>query len=416
VTVRELRVPGDKSISHRALIVAALSPGASRIRGILRSGDVASTAAVLRMLGADVGPLSDEMVVRGRALRALEASDAPLDCGNSGTTARLVAGVVAAHRFTSRFIGDASLSRRPMRRVAAPLSAMGARIALEHSDGLPMVIHGGDLVPLDWSSPIASAQVKSAVLFAGLVGGVRVSVREPSPSRDHTERMLRSLAVPVRTDGAFTELEPIDELPPLDLSVPGDPSSAAFFAAWAALARAELRLSDVALNPTRSGFLHALRRMGASVSQSESGEAGGESVGDVVVSGGELSAITVDAEDVPSLIDELPLLACVAARAAGTTTIRGAAELRVKESDRIAATISNLRAIGVDCEELPDGMRITGSTSPLRGAVRTFGDHRLAMAFGVLGALPDSELVLDDRDCVDVSYPGFFEDLVNVAS
>lgn len=416
MTVRDLRVPGDKSISHRALIVAALSPGTSRIRGILCSGDVASTAAVLRMLGADVGPLSDEMVVRGRALRELQASAAPLDCGNSGTTARLVAGVAAAHRFTSRFIGDASLSRRPMRRVTAPLSAMGARIALERSDGLPMVIHGGDLVPIEWSSPIASAQVKSAVLFAGLVGGVRVSVREPSPSRDHTERMLRSLAVPVRSDGAFTELEPIDELPPLDLSVPADPSSAAFFAAWAALARTELRLPGVALNPTRSGFLHALRRMGASVSQAESGEAGGESVGDVVVSGGELSAITVDAEDVPSLIDELPLLGCVAARAAGTTTIRGAAELRVKESDRIAATISNLRAIGVECEELPDGMRITGSASPLRGSVRTFGDHRLAMAFGVLGALPDAELVLDDRDCVDVSYPGFFEDLRNVAS
>ena len=414
-TPLQVRVPGDKSLSHRALIFAALATGRSRIRDVLQSADVHSTAGVLRALGVPVPPLGGDIVIDARGARAMRAPTTDLDCGNSGTTTRLMAGVAAGCAFRSRFIGDASLSKRPMRRVARPLVAMGARVELEAGDGLPMVIEGGALKSIAWSSETASAQIKSAILLAGVVGGVAVEVTEPSRSRDHTERMLRSLGARVKIDGTRVRIEPAGELAPLDMRVPADPSSAAFLIALAILSHsAPVSVPNVCLNPTRTGFFDVLRSMGAAVTIEEGSEQGGERTGAVHASHSELHGVAVDESQVPSMIDELPLLACTGARARGTTEIRGAAELRGKESDRIATGVSNLRAIGASAEELPDGLVVIGGIAPLRGRVVTHGDHRIAMAFGVLGALPGNEIEIDDPACVAVSYPAFWDDLARV--
>jgi len=411
----EVCVPGDKSLSHRALIFSALATGRSRVRDVLQSADVHSTAGVLRALGVPVPPLTGDFTIDARGARALRAPSTDLDCGNSGTTTRLMAGIAAGCDFRSRFIGDASLSKRPMRRVARPLVAMGARIELESDDGLPMVIEGGALQSIAWSSETASAQIKSAILLAGLVGGVPVEVTEPSRSRDHTERMLRALGARVTIEGTRVRLEPLGALAPLDVRVPADPSSAAFFIALATLVHgAPLRVPNVCLNPTRTGFFDVLRTMGGAVEIEQGPEQGGEPTGTIQASYSQLRAVSVSEAQVPSMIDELPLLACVGARARGTTEIRGAAELRVKESDRIATVVSNLRAIGASADELPDGLVVTGSATPLRGRVITHGDHRIAMAFGVLGALPGNDIQVDDPACVAVSYPGFWDDLARV--
>jgi 3-phosphoshikimate 1-carboxyvinyltransferase len=330
-----------------------------------------------------------------------------------------MAGVLSAHPFASRLVGDESLSRRPMARVARPLTAMGARFAFDAGDHLPMVITGGALGSIDFESPTGSAQVKSAILFAGLVARVRVSVTEPVRSRDHTERMLTSLGVDVQTRGTQATLQPASELPAFQLDVPADPSSAAFFAGLAAaggVAGGSLDLTDVALNPTRIGFFRVLREMGAEVTWETEREEGGEPVGTIAVSPRGLTGVQIRAEQVPAMIDELPLLACLATLADGVTEVRGAGELRVKESDRIAAVVSNLRAVGADAEELPDGLQVRGRTPSLGGAIRTHGDHRLAMAFGVLGALTGNAITIDDRECVSVSYPGFWADLARVTT
>jgi 3-phosphoshikimate 1-carboxyvinyltransferase len=412
-----LRVPGDKSISHRALMLAALGRGDSQVRGLLCSADVRSTAGVLRALGARVPELTPAgFTVRGGGLRGLRESAGDLDCANSGTTARLMSGVLAAIPFDSRVTGDASLSRRPMKRVARPLEAMGAKFAFESGDGLPMTVHGGLLRGVTWFSEAASAQVKSAILLAGLVADVPVEVHEPAATRDHTERMLRSRGVDVRTDGTVVTLIPAARLDPADTDVPGDPSSAAFFAALAAMAhRGSLALEHVCVNPSRTGAFRVLADMGARIEYEDMSEDGGEPVGTLVVSPRLLRGVTIEPEAVPSLIDELPVLACVAARAEGETRVTGAAELRVKESDRIAAVVGNLLAVGADAEELPDGFVVRGSDRPYRGRVTTQGDHRLAMAFGVLGALDGNAIEIDDHDCVDVSYPGFWTDLARAS-
>ena len=410
-----LRVPGDKSISHRALILGALAKGSSRVTGILESADVRSTAGVLRALGATIPDLSSDFVVEGRGTESLRQPTAPLDCGNSGTTTRLVAGVVAARPVEATFIGDASLSRRPMRRVQRPLETMGARVSLPPHGGLPMTITGGKLHDVSWKSEAASAQIKSAILLAALVAGVRAEVTEPEPTRDHTERMLLARGVAVRIEGTCVRIDGEGRLDPLDVAVPGDPSSAAFFAGLAALAdEGSLRLENVCVNETRVGFLERIEAMGASVTEIDARLEGGEPVADILIAPGPLRATTVTAKEVPSMVDELPLLACLATRAEGETVITGANELRVKESDRIAAVVANLRAIGADADELPDGMRIRGSPSPLRGKVITHGDHRLAMAFSVLGAARGNAIEIDDRACVAVSYPSFWEHLASV--
>jgi 3-phosphoshikimate 1-carboxyvinyltransferase len=302
-----------------------------------------------------------------------------------------------------------------MRRVARPLEAMGARIRLPEQGGLPMTIWGSDLHDVIWQSEMASAQVKSAILLAALVAGVSAEVIEPQATRDHTERMLIARGAPVVIHDTGVRIDELAYVEPLDVVVPGDPSSAAFFAGLAAISDGgSLRLENVCVNETRIGFLEQLERMGAVVTQVDARLEGGEPVADVIVMPGELRAATITRADVPAMVDELPLLACLATRAAGETTITGANELRVKESDRIAAVVANLRAIGAHAEELPDGMKIRGPSRGLSGKITTHGDHRLAMAFGILGAAAGNSIEIDDRDCVAVSYPNFWNDLASV--
>ena len=412
-----IRVPGDKSISHRSLIFATLAEGESLVRGILDSEDVRSTAEALRALGAAIPSLSGEMRVTGRGLRGLRQPRRALDCGNSGTTTRLIAGVVAAHPFSARFEGDSSLSRRPMKRVAEPLTYMGARFEFEHGDGLPMTVHGVELRSIDWDTGTSSAQVKSAILLAGLVSAVEVRITEKSRSRDHTERMLRAMGADVENDGNQVCLRPARRLNAIGIDVPGDPSSAAFFVALASLAKdGELTLADVGLNPTRTGFLEAMKRMGAEINDTARAVSGGEEIGSLSVRPARLRSTRITANEVPSLIDELPLLACVAAGAGVDLEITGAAELRVKESDRISVVVQNLRAVGADVEELADGLRVHASTRELSGTIDPHGDHRIAMAFGVLSAASGNRIIVENPECVAVSYPGFWDDLRRVAA
>jgi 3-phosphoshikimate 1-carboxyvinyltransferase len=413
-----VRVPGDKSISHRALILGALASGKSRVRGILDSEDVRSTAGALRALGASIPAIAPDMVVVGSGLRGLREASKPLDCGNSGTTTRLVAGVAAAHPFTTQFEGDASLSRRPMKRVAEPLTAMGARFGFANGDGLPMTIRGNQLTSIDWDTRAASAQVKSAILLAGVVSGVEVHVTEKARSRDHTERMLRAMGVDVRVDGNHVTACPASRLDAIDVDVPADPSSAAFFIALASLAKSgTLTLTDVCLNPTRTGFISAMRRMGALIDTVEkTTTSGGEDVGSLRVTSTQLTRVRIEQNEVPSLIDELPLLSCLAAGAGVELEIRGAEELRVKESDRISAVVQNLRAVGAEAEELPDGLRVLPTRRDLAGTVDPRGDHRIAMAFGVLSAASGNRITVTDPGCVAVSYPGFWDDLRSVTA
>jgi 3-phosphoshikimate 1-carboxyvinyltransferase len=377
---------------------------------------VHSTAGVLRALGVDVPPLGDDLVIQGVGLRGLRDPSVDLDCGNSGTSTRLLAGVVAGAGVVGRFVGDASLSRRPMRRIARPLAAMGATVELPEHGGLPMTVRGAPLKDVEWVNETGSAQVKSCIMFAALCGGVEAKVVESPRSRDHTERMLASQGAEVWVNEQSVLLHPVARLAPLDVVVPGDPSSAAFFAALAALApRGELLLRRVCVNDTRIGFLAALREMGASIALDDRERIAGEWIADVRVrSGATLRGISIGREAIPTLIDELPLVACLAAYAEGETRVTGAAELRVKESDRIAVVVGNLRALGADADELPDGFVVRGTAPVLRGRVVTHGDHRMAMAFGILGALPGNDIEIDDRECVAVSYPTFWSDLAAV--
>ena len=412
-------VPGDKSISHRALICASLAHGTSHIGGILDSADVRSTAECLRAMGAAIPPLAPAMSIEGAGPGSLHApASGELACGNSGTSARLLAGVVAGIGATARFTGDASLSRRPMRRVKAPLEAMGASVELPEHGGLPMTVRGAALHDTEWEGETSSAQVKSCVLLAALCASVETTVREPVRSRDHTERMLAAMGAEVWVNDTAVLLFSGQRLTPLEITIPGDPSSASFLAALAVLApHGELLVRRTCVNETRAGFFASLREMGGMVSLVDQVRQNGEWVADVhVACGAPLKGVAVSGAAVPTLIDELPLLACVGAYAEGETRVTGAGELRVKESDRIAAVVSNLRTLGADAIELDDGFVVRGTRPALRGMVTTHGDHRLAMAFGVLAALPGNEIAIDDRECVAVSYPGFWDDLARVTA
>jgi 3-phosphoshikimate 1-carboxyvinyltransferase len=405
-------VPGDKSISHRALILASLAEGESEIRGLPDSRDVASTARVLRAMAVTIPPPSTSVRVKGVGLRGLRASRASLDCGNSGTTARLIAGIVAAQSFAARFVGDSSLSQRPMKRIAEPLTYMGAQVDFERGDGLPMIVRGRDLRSIDWNTGRSSAQVKSAILLAGLVAGVEVRVTETAPSRDHTERMLRALGIDVENDGRQVCLRPAASLAPLDVDVPGDPSSAAMFVALATMAdEGEIVIDGVCLNPTRTGFLSVVRKMGGEVAEGPITECGGEPVGSLTVRPARLEGISIGADEVPALIDELPLLACVAAGAGVELEVTGAQELRFKESDRITAVVDNLLSVGASAEERPDGFRVHGERALLAGTVDARGDHRVAMAFGILGAVRGNRIEVRGGESVGISYPAFWDDL-----
>lgn len=415
----ELTVPPDKSMSHRALLLAALAGGRSRIRNVLTGADPAATARVLRALGVEVPELpahGGEIRVRGVGLRGLDEPEGVLDCGNSGTTARLLMGILAGQEIEAVVDGDDSLRRRPMKRVTGPLSAMGARFRELGAQGrLPVRVRGASLEPLDYRLPVASAQVKSALLLAGLTGAARVTLVEPGRSRDHTERMLGLVGVSVesrRVDGGWrVELrQPPQALEPLDFTVPGDISSAAFFLALGLLGGAgtELAVRNVGLNPTRAGILPVLERMGAALEVEEVAN-GVEPVGRLTVRPSELRGVQVGAGEIPGLLDEVPVLAVLAARARGTTRITGARELRVKESDRLAVLADGLGELGVEVEELEDGLVIEGTADPLAGTVESRDDHRIAMAFGVLGALPENEIRVRGRESTKVSFPGFWD-------
>ncbi len=415
----DIRVPPDKSMSHRAAMLAAISDGPCIIRNYLTGEDCLGTLAVLRQLGVQIGQKGPgEFVVHGTAGR-FNAPAGDLDCGNSGTTMRLMAGLLAAQSFRSRMTGDASLSRRPMRRIMAPLAEMGARIEAEGpGDCPPVVISGGpDLRAIEYHLPMASAQVKSAVLLAGLFAAGTTTVIEPAPTRDHTERMLECFGVPVHRDGLRVSVTggclPVAR----DFTVPGDISSAAFWlVAAAAQPGARLTAEDIGLNPTRTAILDVLERMGASVQRSPDSHVAGEPRGKIEIRGTQLHGTEISGAEIPNLIDELPVLAVAGALAVGTTVIRDAAELRVKESDRLAVVAHHLRAMGADVTEHADGMEIRGGR-PLHGArLTSHGDHRIAMAFAIAGLFADGETVIEDTACVETSYPGFAKQLQEVTN
>lgn len=413
-----VRVPGDKSITHRALLLAAMARGTSHVGGALSSLDARSSARVLRQLGADISPLRAGAVVRVEGRGRLRQPDAVLDCGNSGTTTRLLLGLLAGHRLRATLTGDASLRRRPMRRVTVPLGRMGARFDEHGGDGLPLTVRGGSLVPLRYEMPVSSAQIKSAILLAGLAGRVAVELREPhGRSRDHTERLLGAFGYGVEEDAdGWVRFAPTGRIEPFDLQVPGDPSSAAFLVGAAVLAeRGELRIAGVGVNPTRTGFLRVLERMGAPVRLEEETDHFGEPVADLIAAPAPLRATEVAAGEIPGLIDEIPMLAALASRASGTTIFRDVGELRVKESDRLGLIASNLRAIGAAAEVVGDDLHVEGGAGAPRGSVRTAGDHRLAMAFAVLGTLPGARIRIDDLACAAVSFPAFPATLRGIA-
>jgi 3-phosphoshikimate 1-carboxyvinyltransferase len=409
-------VPGDKSITHRALILGALAQGHTQITGYSRGEDCLNTLGVIRGLGIDVQEIPEGLDVTGKGLWGLTEPANVLDCGNSGTGLRLLAGVLAGQRFFSVLTGDASLRSRPMGRVVKPLRKMGATITGRRGGDLaPIAIQGGALQSVVYESPVASAQIKSCVLLAGLFVDGTTTIKEPMKSRDHSERMLTYLGIPVRVDGCTVQIDgqqPFDGKP---ITVPGDISAAAFFLVAASIVPdSEVLLTGIGLNPERTGILDALSAMGADIAILNTREESGEPVGDLRVRATRLTGTTIEPELIPKTIDELPILCVAAALADGETRITGAQELRVKETDRIHAMAIELARIGVVVEEQPDGLVIQGG-STLRGALcQSYGDHRVVMSLAIAGLVAKEPVVIEDVDCVETSFPGFHSKLLDL--
>ena len=407
----EVSLPGDKSISHRAVILNAVADGEARVSGLSTGADVASTAGCLRALGVEI----EDGRVAGRGLQGLREPSGPLDCGNSGTTMRLLAGLLASRPFPVTLVGDQSLSRRPMERVAAPLRLMGGHVTTQ-----PLRVGGdGELRGIEYESPVPSAQVKSALLLAGLAAVGTTCVVEPAQTRDHTERMLDAMGAPVARDRlAVTLTGPVSSLRPLDVAVPGDVSAAVFWLVAAGLhSEGRVLLRGVGVNPTRTACLDVLSDCGIEVTRLEPRMQGAEPVADLVVAtGSEWRALEVGGARAAELIDELPVLAVAATQLPGTSVITGAAELRVKESDRVAAMAAGLSAMGADLTELPDGWEIRGPRHLEGAGVSSRGDHRVAMALAVAGLLADGQTEIEGAECVEISYPGFWDDLEALCS
>jgi 3-phosphoshikimate 1-carboxyvinyltransferase len=405
----ELRVPGDKSVSHRAVMLAAIADGSSEIDGFLEGEDTRATAAAFAAMGVRIeAPAASRRVVHGVGLHGLAAPAAVIDCGNAGTGMRLLAGLLAGQRFDSRLVGDVSLSQRPMQRVIAPLQQMGARIESAAGFLPPLAIHGGrPLHGIDYATPVASAQVKSAILLAGLYADGETVVREPHPTRDYSERMLAAFGWPVEHRPGFVRLSGGHRLRARSVRVPADFSSAAFFIVAATLVPgSDLLLREVGVHPRRTGLLDALRLMGADIVVEPRSAAGDEPIADLRVRHAPLAGIEVPERLVPDMIDEFPALFVAAACARGRTTVRGAAELRVKESDRIATMAAGLRRLGIAVEETPDGACIDGGRLD-GGDVDSHGDHRIAMSFAVCAQLARAPLRIGDVGNVATSFPGF---------
>jgi 3-phosphoshikimate 1-carboxyvinyltransferase len=398
--------PGDKSISHRALMFAALADDESRISNLSTGSDVKSTRKCLEACGIEIWDDKDDVIVKGGKF-----SDPmqPLDCGNSGTTTRLLLGLLAGQGINATFNGDDSLSSRPMNRILDPLFQMG--LNSESNDGkLPITIHKSELTGIQFKSPVASAQVKSAVLLAGLGAYGKTKITEPTLSRDHTEKMLTGLGEGFSSDGLISTISKSSSpLSSFELTVPGDPSTAAFFAAASALVPgSEIIMNRVLANPTRTGFFAALEKMGAGMECIHQWEEAGELIGDLKIFHQPLHGINIDEKDVPELIDELPIIAILATQAQGMTKVRGAKELRVKECDRIHAVCKNLKKTGANIEELDDGFIINGPTNLNGAEIETFHDHRIAMAFTIAGLASDGDVELDHPECASISYPKFY--------
>ena len=412
-----LKVPGDKSISHRCVMLGSLARGTTTVTGFLQGADCLSSISCFRQMGIAIEHDRQTVKIHGKGLHALSRPEGVLDTGNSGTTTRLMSGILAAQPFDCVINGDASIQSRPMGRIITPLSMMGADIqSLKGNNCAPLAINGGALTGIAYPSPVASAQVKSAILLAGLYARGETSVTEPYVSRDHTERMLKACGADIRTDGTTVTIRPVPELYACDIQVPGDISSAAYFiAAGLIVPGSQIRLLNVGVNPTRDGILKVCRDMGADITLDNERTYGSEPAADIIVRSSRLHGATIGGSIIPTLIDELPVIAVLACFAEGTTVIKDAQELKVKESNRIDIMVDNLKAMGADITATEDGMIIHGGR-PLHGAaIATHMDHRVAMSFSVAGLASDGVTRLDHGECVDISYPGFFEDLKKLA-
>ena len=412
----ELTVPGDKSISHRSIMLGSIAKGTTAIRGFLQGADCLSSIACFRKMGVEIQNDGDLVTVKGLGLRGLKAPTDTLDVGNSGTTTRLMSGILAAQNFSCRVNGDASIQKRPMKRIMLPLSMMGANITSElGNDCAPLRITGSNLHGIAYDSPVASAQVKSAILFAGLYADGVTSVTEPAVSRNHTELMFESFGVDIKTEGRTATVHPASELYAQEIEVPGDISSAAYFiAAGLITPNSEITIKNVGINPTRDGILRVCEMMGANVKLEVKGGGVGEPIADITVSTTTLHGCEIGGNIIPTLIDEIPIIAIMAATAEGDTIIKNAAELKVKESNRIDVMVSNLSAMGASIEATDDGMIIHGG-KPLHGAaIDSKLDHRIAMSFAVASLIADGETEILGSECVDISYPTFYRDLMKL--
>ncbi len=412
----EITVPGDKSISHRAVMFGSLAKGTTEITGFLQGADCLSTISCFESMGIAIENKEDIVLVHGNGLRGLKKPETVLDCGNSGTTTRLISGILSAQNFDVTLTGDASIQKRPMKRIMEPLSLMGADIVSVNGNGCaPLAIHGKALHGIHYTSKVASAQVKSSILLAGLYADGPTSVTEPYVSRNHSEIMLNLFGAHVTTTNTTATIEPASELHSRKINVPGDISSAAYFiAAGLMVPGSEILIKNVGINPTRDGILHVCKTMGADLTLLNVKEDEGEPVADILVRASSLHAAEIGGSIIPTLIDELPMIAALACFAQGTTVIHDAAELKVKESNRITVMAENLRAMGADVTETEDGMIIHGGR-PLHGAViDSKKDHRIAMTFAVTALAAEGETEILDADCVNISYPGFYSDLARL--
>ncbi|NDO19699.1 3-phosphoshikimate 1-carboxyvinyltransferase [Lachnospiraceae bacterium MD329] len=409
-----IKVPGDKSISHRAVILGALAGGSTEITGFLQGADCLSTIDCFRNMGIDIDVNGENVTVHGNGLNGLKAPEQMLYTGNSGTTTRLLCGILSGQTFDSSITGDASIQKRPMKRVTEPLSLMGAKIK---NDYCPLYIQGSSLHGINYTMPVASAQVKTAIILASLYADGETVIHEIEKSRDHTELMLSAMGADIHTDGLDIHIKKTGLLEPVNVDVPGDISSAAFFMVLGLIMpNSKITVTNVGVNPTRTGIIDVLHDMGANIKLENLRSSAGESVADITVSSSALHGTTISGDIIPRLIDELPIIAVAAVFADGQTVIKDAEELKVKETNRIRAVVDELSKCGVDITETDDGMIINGGKNIHGADFKTYGDHRMAMSLTVLAQLANGECTLDDSDCACVSYPSFFEDFYKLGN
>ncbi len=411
-----LSVPGDKSISHRGVMFGSIAKGTTELTGFLDGADCRSTIACFRAMGIKIEQVKDHVMIHGNGLHGLQAPTSMLDVGNSGTTTRLISGILSAQNFTSELNGDASIQKRPMKRIMDPLSQMGANIiSIKNNGCAPLRITGQPLHGIHYNSPVASAQVKSCILLAGLYADGETSVTEPAISRNHTELMLGGFGATIRSEGNTAIIQPAKELYGQQIAIPGDISSAAYFIAAGLIAEdADILITNVNTNPTRAGIIQVAKAMGGKITLENERIVSGEPVADLHVTSSTLHGCEISGDIIPTLIDEIPVIAVMASAAVGTTTIRDAAELKVKESDRITTVTENLSAMGCNITPTEDGMIIQGGNALHGATIQTYLDHRIAMAFTVASLLTEEEVTLDHPECVTISYPEFYQDFQKI--